>query len=236
MTKPYTRQVFELRYLPLFRFFDCRSKLLEELYRDPKTKKNNFEHWQLGADRVHLFDADQKRAFFVTFSNCGFTCENPATEGFSKDQIMKYMTLTSEVIGENIEEIQRVGFRQIRVVPVEDLQDTKRLLKEVFIRTDSQFFRELESPIVDFTLLPLVFKHGDHSFQITLGPATKQELEQRLGSISDLPETSLYFDVDYFSLKPNFTRGLRLGISDFLNHSHETLGKITEQLMSMKII
>jgi hypothetical protein len=236
MAKPFVRQVFELRYFPLFRFFDSRSKLLGNLYRDPKTKKNNFEHWQLRDSRVDLFDADQKRFFFVSYQNCGYQCQDPPSENYSKDQILKYMALTSEVIGDDVEDVQRIGFRETRVVPVDDLQNTKKLLKEGFLRTDSQFFAELDSKLIDFTLLPLVFQRGEHKFQITLGPATKAEAQLRVGDASELPEEALFLDVDYFSLQPDFKNGLRPTISDFLNKSHGILATIREQLAAMNLL
>jgi predicted nucleic-acid-binding Zn-ribbon protein len=236
MAKPFVRQVFEIRYFPLFQFFDNRSKILGNLFRDPKTKNNNFEHWQLRDSRVDFFDADQKRVFFVSYQNCGYQCQDPPSENYSKDQILKYMTLTSEVIGEDIEEVQRVGFRETRVLPVDDLQNTKKLLREGFVRTDSPFFAALDSKLTDFTLLPLVFQRGEHNFQITLGPATKAEAQLRVGDISDLPEDALFLDVDYFSLKPDFKNGLRPSISDFLNKSHATLATIRQQLMAMGLL
>jgi hypothetical protein len=236
MAKPFVRQVFELRYFPLFQFFDSRSAILSNVFRDPRTKKNNFDHWQLRENRVDFFDADQKRIFYVSYQNCGYQCENPPTENYSKDQILKYMTLVTEVIGDDIEEVQRIGFRETRVYSVEDYQNLKKLLRETFIRTDSQFFKELDAKLTDFTLLPLVFQHGDHEFQVTLAPATKAEQQLRVGNASDLPDEGLFLDVDYYAIKPNFKNQLKPSIADFLNKSHDTLATIHQQLTTTKIL
>src|SRR5260221_4054556 len=236
MAKPFVRQVFELRYEPLVQFFDRRSELLGRIFKDSKTKQPNFQHWQLRDSRVDFVDADQMRMFIVTYRNCGYQCDDPPSENYAKDQILKYVTAASEVIGEDFEVIQRIGFREIQVFPVEDLQPIKKLLKENFIQTDTPFFRALNANLDDFTVLPLVFRKGDHSFQITLGPASKDDIAMRVGNVADMPDAALYADIDYYSIGPQLKPGFRTTIADFLNRSHDTVTTIREQLTQMRLV
>ncbi len=228
MSKTLRRQVFELRFFPLASFFDSKSSLLDELYRDPKTKKKNFEHWQVLDHRITVFDADKSRAFFFSFQNCAFTCLNPPTENYVRDQVLRYVGISLEHFEDKMENIIRAGFRETRIVPIKDFDELSQALTKNFIRTDSPFFQTLGSPVYDLTLFPIIFKHGSNKFQITLGPTKKEELKMLWGEEGDFPDQALFLDVDYYAVQPQVTSDYKTFVGEFLVKARETLAKISE--------
>jgi hypothetical protein len=204
MSDNLVRQIFELRFSPFADFFDRRSALLDVLYSDRKTKHKNFDHWQLAPNRVAVFDADHKREFFFSYQNCGFSCADPPTANYVRDQLQKYLRLSLQALGDPLEEVLRVGFRETTIVPVEDFDRLRDVLVKVFLKTDNAFFTSLGASIADLHF-PIVFKRGSDRFQITLGPAQKNELEATWGKDSSLPERALYLDVDYYTTEPQMT-------------------------------
>lgn len=228
------RQVFELRFAPTHAFFDHRSQLLDVLYWDKQTKKKNFEHWQLNDNRIDVFDADNKRRFFFTFHNCGFSCENAPTENYVKEQLSKFVKLSFGVLGKYIEEVRRIGFRDTRIYPVRDFDALTVLLLKRFVKTDDRIFRELNASFTDLQLFPLIFKQGKNGFQITLGPTKKEQLAGQLwGADPDLPEQSLFVDVDYYAIQPAVGEGVDRYVSEFLNKAHETQQKIFQEMTAL---
>lgn len=234
MNKNLVRQIFELRFPPLIGFFDRQSALLDALYSDRKTKRKNFEHWQLGSNRIDVFDADQKRAFFFSFQNCGFSCGDPPTANYLRDQLQKYLRLSLQALGDPLEEILRVGFRETTIVPVEDFNRLRDTLVEVFLRTDNAFFTSLGAPIADLHF-PIVFKRGSDSFKITLGPAQKNELEATWGKDSGLPERALYLDVDYYTTEPQTTPDPVTHATNFITKAQAMQNKILTELIAVAL-
>lgn len=227
MDKPLKRDTFELRFFPIAAFFGRKSELLDLLYRDPKTRKHNFEHWQFEENRIILFDADKSRVFSFSFQNCQYQCENPATDGFARDQILKYAGTSLEFFGDKIETILRIGYRQTQVFPVDDFDKLSQLLAETFIKTDNILFKSLEAPIVDVQLFPTVFKHGANRFQITLGPVKSEQLKALWGADATFPEQALFLDVDYYAVQPKgATDDLRHYVVEFLGKANEILAKV----------
>jgi hypothetical protein len=226
MPKELKRQIFELRFSPTHAFFDHRSQLLDVLYWDRQTKKKNFEHWQLTDNRVEVFDADRNRTFFFSYQNCGFSCENAPTDHYAKDQLIKYVRLAFGVVGEYIEEIRRVGFRDTRIFPVRDFDILATSLTGRFLKTDDPLFASLNASVIDVQLFPIIFKQGKNSFQITVGPTKKQQLAQQLwGDDPNLPEQALWVDVDYYAVQPA-ADDVDKYVSEFLNKSHETQASV----------
>jgi len=207
-------------------FFDSKSKLLDLLYKDSKTKKNNFEHWQLTDDRVILFDADKSRNFFVSFQNCGYTRFNAPTENYARDQILKYAGEVFDYFGDAIETVLRVGYRETRVNPVEDFDSLSQRLIQNFVKTDGSFFKSLNCPMYDVALFPMVFKHGSNKFQVTLGPMKKDQLQTVWEGGDDLPDQALFADVDYYAIQPPRPANLRNYVAEFLSKARDVNAKI----------
>lgn len=216
MNKVLIRQILELRFPPFHVFFDHRSAILEALYKDKKTKKKHFEHWRLSNNRVDAYDKDRKRAFFFSFRNCGFRCEDPPTANYFGEQLQKYLGLSFEVLGEYIEGVQRIGFKSTRVIPVSDLGKVRDAFVRNFLKTESSFYGAVGATIEDVQLFPIVFKHGSNKFQVTTGPAKAEQLEDLWGSDTDLPEQALWLEVDYYAVQPKVQIELTAYIADFL--------------------
>jgi hypothetical protein len=234
MPRNLRRQIFELRYAPTHNFFDHRSALLDTLYSDRQTRQKNFEHWQLTDNRVDVFDTDKKRTFFVSFHNCGFSCDDPPSNNYAKDQLVKYVRLAFGVIGEYVEEIRRVGFRETQVLAVRDIETLRESLLNRFIRTDDGLFGGINATVSDLQLFPIVFKQGQNNFQITMGPTDKAQLETQLwGSDPQLPEKALYVDIDYYSVKPFVDRTPDRHITEFVTNAQDTQGRILQELSAL---
>jgi hypothetical protein len=221
------KQIFELRFFPIATFFDRRSELLDLLYYEQKTRKKTFEHWQLSPDKIRLFDQDGDRSFLASFQNCAFSVTNPPTYNYARDQILKYVGETIDFFGDKIDSVLRFGFREVVVTPVREFDELSQLLVQNFVRTDSSFFQSLGSPVYDLTLFPMIFRHGSNQYQITVGPTSREQLFGLWGEALDLPEQSLYLDVDYYSLTPKITGELRTHVAEFLTKAREINSKIS---------
>jgi hypothetical protein len=233
MNKTLKRETFELRFFPMAAFFDRRSGLLDLLYRDSRTKKNNFQHWQLDQNRVALFDADGSRTFSCSFQNCAFSCVDPPTDNYSHDQILKYFGATADYFGDKIENVLRAGFRRIQVVPVKDFDELTKKLVDAFVKVENPLFQALGSSLNDLKLFPFVFKHGGNKYQITLGPTTREELKTLWGDDPELPERAMYVDVDYYAVQPAIHTDLTKYVAEFLAKAKEIDNRIFPQLTEM---
>ena len=216
MNKVLIRQILELRFFPTHNFFDHRSAVLDALYKDKRTKKKHFEHWRMSNNHIEVFDKDRKRAFFFSFRNCGFRCEDPPTANYFGEQLQKYLGLSFEVLGEYIEGVQRIGFRSKRVIPVIDPGKVRDALVKNFLRTESSFYKAVGATIEDVQLFPIVFKQGSNKFQVTTGPAKAEQLEDLWGKDANLPEQALWLDMDYYAVEPKVQIELPTYIANFL--------------------
>lgn len=230
MSKHLTRDIFELRFPPMITFFDRRSGLLEALYRDAKSGKNNFEHWQLEDGRVSVFDEDNSRTFSFSFHNCVFACKNPPTEHYTRDQVLRYVGGAAEYLGDKIGPIQRAGFRETQVFPARDFGKLAKALIDAFIKPDNPLFRVGEARPVDLSLFPLVFTHGPNKFQANFGPARREELRTLWGEDKDLPDQALFLDVDYYAVQPKVSDGVQQYVSQFLAKAREAQQSVSEEL------
>lgn len=230
MATPLKKQVFELRFFPIAVFFDRKSELLDLLYRDPKTKKKHFEHWQFNPDWIRLFDQDESRSFQVSYQNCVYFTLRPPTDNYARDQILRYVGETVEFFGDKIDQVLRVGFRETTLFPVKAFDDLAELLVQTFVKTDSSFFQALGAPMYDLQLFPMVFKHGQNRYQITLGPTPKEQLLALWGVDSKLPDQALFLDVDYYALQPTITSDLRSYVAEFLNKERDINAKVLTDL------
>jgi len=227
MSEEIKRDIFEIRFFPVPAFFSRKSDLIELLYRDAKTKQNNFEHWQLTEDRVTLFDEDKRRLYQISYKNIAYSIIQPATENYARDQIQKYFGLTADHFEDKIEKIQRVGFRQTRVITIKDFDEVKDQIVKNFIKTDNAVFQAVGNQIADVQVFPTVFKHGANRFQITLGPAMKDQLKILWGSDWEFPEQALFVDVDYFAVEPRIPNNdLKGYVAEFIAKAKDIQSKV----------
>jgi hypothetical protein len=231
MNSELKRDIFEIRFFPMPAFFDRKSDLIEALYQDAKTKQNNFEHWQLTQDRVTLFDEDKSRLFQVSFRSCAYSVIQPATDNYARDQIQKYFGTVADYFGGKIEKVQRVGFRQTRVVAIKDFDELRDRIIQEFIKTDSSIFKAFGNQIYDVQVFPIVFKHGPNKFQITMGPTLQEQLKLLWGDDAEFPEQALFLDVDYFAVEPRIPNDdLKGYVTDFLAKAKDVQSRVFQEV------
>ena len=226
------RETFELRFFPIAVFFGHQGDLLDSLYRDPKTKKNNFEHWQWNQNQIILFDADKSRSFMCSYQNCAYTSTNPPTANFAHDQILKYFRSVADFFGDRLDNIQRIGLRQTHIVPVKDFDELAKRLANEFVKLDNPLIESLGGSVADLKLFPLVFKHGANKFQVTLGPTRKEELRPLWSEDAEFPDQALFLDVDYYAIQPKVIEVERY-VAEFLVKARETFNRVSSGVLPM---
>ena len=139
---------------------------------------------------------------------------------------MKFFGIVADTLGDELGNIQRIGFRETQVFPTNNFDELSENIVKAFIKSDNPFFEALNAKIQDVQLFPVIFRHGKNKFQITLGPMEKVQLQQMWGPSEDLPDNALYLDVDYYSIQPDRTSDLKLLVADFINKAREIDSKV----------
>jgi len=107
----------EIRYAPMGSFLNVRGEVADFLAGQKK-----FRHWEITANRVDFWNAEDRRrdpeTAFVSFRNCGYLIHNPSTEDYFADHSSKFLSILEKFEGFSYPPILRLGVRSRFYLPV----------------------------------------------------------------------------------------------------------------------
>ncbi len=192
--KVLSEHIFELRYKVLAQILDIRGILAENM-----RELMNFVHWRITENRIELRDSDEqnKESGFISYKNCGYVILRPDTRNFFQDKAIKFLKNLLSIDGFILNPITRIGVRSTFIIPYEGSFDSLcKIIYEKFY-VDKNINQLFNAEIVDVGA-SLNFKSKIGFYNTTTGPMKKDQMKQFLKKHDDLPEISLFFDIDYF--------------------------------------
>mgnify|MGYP001022821682 FL=1 len=216
------QQILELRYEPMPSFLDVKGTLAEQF-----KQQTEFKFWSISSNRVDFKvtqDGENEKAF-VSFKNCGYVVVFPPTQNYFSDKSQKFFKTLFSIENFIPKNFSRLGIKTTIAIPVEKtFEELVHILEQHYFK-DIQSLEKLYSGKLTDVGFPLNFKDGDTFFNTQLGAMKKSQLinffTEAQNIEKDLPEISLFFDIDIFTQKLDNTS---IVLNDIRNFSDKTWG------------
>lgn len=196
MAKELNELIFEIRYKPNSKILDYRGTWAEII-----AEHMNLPEWQIVENRIDIYDKVSKTHAFVGFRNLGFACVNSSGHNYFYEQTAKFFRHISKQQGFEKEPfLERIGVRSKFCYCYENTFDnllTNFVTRYYNLTSEAQ--KIVKAKIVDIGA-PLNFEDENGYFNTLCGPMKKNQIREFMTNLneSDLPEISLYYDIDYF--------------------------------------
>ena len=226
MSKVISKHILEIRYKPNSRFLDKRGEIAEIL------SGQNFDQWNIGNNRIDF--ASKKKpsvGAFLSYKNLGYFSDYPTTpDDFlreSKNFIKNSWTYFPTT------QIARVGVRSTFLIETKNFKESFDKYKSKFLGLQDEDIRKLGGDLIDLGF-PLNFAIGEEFFNVMTGPMEKKQLKEFALDANELPESSIFVEVDYFrkEFSPHITQK---NVLELIEKGLEKARKIKDEISKMII-
>jgi hypothetical protein len=199
-----TEQLFEIRYTPNPRVLDFRGTWAQAL-----SDHLALPEWEIDQNRIDIFNQDRSRRGFVSFRNCGFYVRNSPTVDFFPDQGVKLVRfmMSDDTFGDRLF-VKRFGLRTRVATPFAGpFEALVARYSNRVARLNPEAARVFDAEVIDVGA-PVNFKTKLGTLNTVSGPMDRKQLQKFFPQADELPEVSLYLDLDYW-LEPKKTFAIR---------------------------
>jgi hypothetical protein len=226
MSKVISKHILEIRHKSNSRFLDKRGEIAEIL------SGQNFDQWNIGNNRIDF--ASKKNSSigaFLSYKNLGYFSDYPTTpDDFlneSKNFIKNSWTYFPTT------QITRVGIRSAFLIETKNFKESFDKYKSKFLGLQNEDIKKLGGDLIDLGF-PLSFAIGEEFFNVMTGPMKKKQLKEFALDSDELPESSIFIEVDYFrkEFSPHITQK---NVLELIERGLEKAQKIKDEISKMII-
>lgn len=186
-----TKHIFEIRFTPWGDIVDHRGKTARSI-----AEQSIFKIWEIKNNRINFkVEDDEYISATLSFSNLALDAETPKTDADFIEQADRFLAAAWSMFP--TDKITRIGLRTRFLNEVSDLDGALRGYRKNFLKLSDEELKSLGGELVDVGF-PLTFKDGEQKIAVNSGPFSKAEAEQAYRNSDDLPEASIFVDVDCF--------------------------------------
>lgn len=198
------RHILEIRHTPYMKFLDNKGNIANSIL---KLSNFNFKYWSLKNDRIDLMDGSEKIKIFTSLTNYGMVIEDSPSPNYFKDQAIIFIKNLFEIEGFSERDIKRIGTRSFFLVDRNiKFNIIKSRYQEKYLNLNPNMNEIFDADIDDIGA-PFIFSEKNNKkngFNTMSGPMVKEQMKKyfpqsNIYSDETLPNTALYFDIDYFT-------------------------------------
>ena len=190
MTKIISKHILEIRYKPNSRFLDRRGEIADIL------SGQKFDQWNIGNNKIDF--ASKKHpdiGAFLSYRNLGFFSEYPVSIDNFNNEAKNFLKSAWTYFPTN--QITRIGIRSAFLVEVKNFKEAFDKYRSAFLGLREEDIKKFGGDLIDLAF-PLNFAIGEEFFNITTGPMDEKQSKEFAMDANELPDASIYIDVDYF--------------------------------------
>lgn len=215
-------QILEVRYKANPKILDFRGTWAEGI-----SGHMDLEHWRIVDNRVDVYNDGSSLHAFVGFKSAGFVAKNTETKNFFSDKAVKFFKylFSLDGFGKDIY-TTRIGVRSRFAKGCDDsFNDLMAKYTQNYLGLTTGAQEAIGAELTDIGG-PLNFKDDAGNFNTMSGPMKSEQLQSYLTDRDDLPEVSLYYDIDYWVM-PDETLHEREIIRKIKTFSHLAWDRFT---------
>jgi hypothetical protein len=226
MSKVISKHILEIRYKPNSRFLDKRGEIAEIL------SGQNFDQWNIGNNRIDF--ASKKNSSvgaFLSYKNLGYFSEYPTTLDDFSTESKNFIKNSWTYFPAN--QITRIGVRTTFLIETKNFKESFDKYRSQFLGLQDDEIKKFGGDLIDLGF-PLNFADGEEFFNVTTGPMEKKQSKEFVLDADELPESSIFIDVDYFrkEFSPHITQK---NVLELIEKGLEKAKKIKEEISKMII-
>lgn len=197
------KHILEVRHKPYMKFLDIKGEMSDFII---KLRRFSFTYWHISDNRLDFMDTSGKIKTFVSLTNFGIVMENAPSLNYFKDQSILFLNNLLEFPGFSDRDITRLGTRSSFLVDRKLIfNDIKRKYQDKFLDLNPKTRELFNANLIDIGA-PFYFEENDKKsgFNTRSGPMKKDQMsrifvDSKLYPNNILPESALFFDIDYFT-------------------------------------
>lgn len=221
-----SEHVLEVRYTPTPEFLDYRGVFAKAI-----SALLQLKHWKIVDNRIDIFDEGQTTRAFVSFRNFGLVVQNSYDKSYFPNQANKLVKfLLSQKPFTDPIHLDRIGVRSRFAYHVDcDYSTLLQRYRSNYYSINDKAISIYGSEAIDVGLF-ITLKNVNGKMNSQTGPMPKEQLATFFPNEKELPDVSIYSDIDYWN-EPN--KDLSSGqlakyIKDYSTTSWEIIEQLTE--------
>ncbi len=186
------QQLFEIRYRAEPRVLDHRG-----VWADQLLDLLAVSEWRIDSNRLDVFSKDKRKTVFISYKNAGVVLQNGTEKEFNE--------ITNKFVGflfrqspfRNIA-LERLGIL-LRYAQKNggEFEEIVRLYQEKFLTYSPKLLGVFDGRVIDIGT-PVILETDLGKINFRSGPMKKEQLKEMFDFEEELPETSIFFESDYF--------------------------------------
>jgi hypothetical protein len=186
--------ILEIRYKANPKILDFRGTWAEGI-----SNHMDLKHWRIVDNRIDVYNENSSLHAFVGFKSAGFVAQDTDTKNFFPDKAVKFFKYLCSLdgFGHDIH-TTRIGLRSRFVQAYNNsFEDLMIKYSQNYLMLTEEAKKTINAELVDIGG-PLNFKDKIGNFNTMSGPMKSEQLKNYFENRNDLPEVSLYYDIDYW--------------------------------------